>query len=132
MGMEDTARASMHCGALVKPREMGATLADLVKGPSEMDTARFVTRPKYYGVGGWLLVFLFGVLVFQPVYYFRHVLRIVSRLRSPFGGVDVGYGEKLSYLIQENIHIAIVVYGMFAGIQLCRIRPRAVTHAKRF
>jgi len=83
----------------------------------------------YYGVGGWLAIFIFSVVFVGPVYHIRyaiqHYTENMERSIQP-------YPLYLLYFGETAARIAVYGYGMFAGIQLWRIRPNAVKHAKQF
>jgi hypothetical protein len=86
----------------------------------------------YYGVGGWLLFFIFGIVLVAPVLHtwnvwhaYRHSMEIFARSVHP-------YSLYAFYALETIAGFALYGYGIFAGIQLWRIQPNAVQHAKRF
>jgi len=86
----------------------------------------------YYGIGGWLTIFIFSIVFVGPVYHTLYFIQhypdnmeLIARSVHP-------YSLYLHYFVQTAARIAVYGYGVFAGIQLWRIRPNAVKHAKQF
>jgi hypothetical protein len=85
-----------------------------------------------YGVGGWLLFFIFSLVFIGPgtrvigfLGTYRHNLQIFAR--SPHRDAYYAY-----YFVEQFVRFTVYAYGIFAGIQLWRIRPEAVRQAKLF
>ena len=70
---------------------------------------------------------LFGPAAYIVVFLrsYRHTIEIFSR------GTHL-YSHYLFYVVEQLAAIALFGYGIFAGIQLWKTEPAAVTHAKRF
>jgi hypothetical protein len=84
------------------------------------------------GVGGWLSFFIFTLVVVGPavslirfVVGFGHYLQVFASSPHP-------YSSRSYYFVEHLSLFAIRGYGIFVGVQLWRIRPLAVEHAKRF
>lgn len=88
-------------------------------------------RHPYYGVGGWLLLFFIGI-VLAPFLYTRNVLLHYRHSMNVFAHAAHPYSLYAFYAAETLAGFVVYGYGMFAGLQLWRIRPRAVEHAKRF
>jgi hypothetical protein len=86
----------------------------------------------YYGVGGWLAIFIFSTVFVGPAYHISYALQhYTDNMELIARSVDP-YSLYLFYFVRTATRIAVYGYGMFAGIQLWRIRPNAVKHAKQF
>jgi|ERR1700722_5716883 len=84
------------------------------------------------GVGGWLLFFIFSLVFFGPATrifgflgHYRHSMQIFAR--SPHS-----YSLYTYYFVEQLASFAVYGYGIFAGIQLWKIRSGAIQQAKRF
>jgi len=85
----------------------------------------------YYGVGGWLILFLIGILL-SPFLYVRNVLLRFQHSMDVFARAAHSYSLYALYGMETLAGFLVYGYGLFVGIHLLRIRPRAVEHAKRF
>jgi hypothetical protein len=85
----------------------------------------------YYGVGGWLWLFLIGVSL-SPFVYARNVLLGYQHSMDVFSHSAHPNSLYIFYAMETLGGLVVYGYGLFAGIQLWRIRPGAVEHAKRF
>lgn len=83
------------------------------------------------GVGGWLWLFLVGVIL-SPFFYASNVLHGYQHNMDVFARSAHPYSLYLFYAAETLAGFAVYSYGLFAGIQLWRIRHGAVEHAKRF
>jgi hypothetical protein len=89
---------------------------------------RYVPR----GVGGWLLFFILTLVFIRPashiftflITYHDSVERFERLTHS-----SLRYGF---YFVEQLVGFGVVGYGIFAGIQLWRIRPTAIKHAQQF
>ena len=86
----------------------------------------------YYGVGGWLAIFIFSIVFVGPAYHVLHAVQHYADNMELIASSDHPYSLYLFYFGQTATRFAVYGYGMFAGIQLWRIRPNAVQHAKQF
>lgn len=84
------------------------------------------------GVGGWLLFFVLTMVLFGPATHivlflrsYHHTIEVEARLTHR-------YLHYLFYIVEQLVDFALYGYGIFAGIQLWKIRPAALMHAKRF
>lgn len=91
---------------------------------------RSLTAP--IGVSGWLMFFALTMVLFGPAIHvamflssFRHTIELLARTTHP-------HSHDLFYAVEQIALAAVYIYGIFAGIQLWKIRPKALTHAKRF
>ena len=85
----------------------------------------------YYGVGGWLWLFLIGTLL-SPFVYARNVLLRYHHNIDVFVHSAHPNSLFIFYATATLVGFLVFGYGMFAGIQLWRIQRGAVEHAKRF
>jgi Protein of unknown function (DUF2569) len=85
--------------------------------------------PQVQGVGGWLALFIFGLVVGGPLIT---VYKLSEEYRNfiPAGGGSPG--GLLIVGTDISISSAITAYGIYAGVSLFRGKPKAVTAAKRF
>ncbi|HEY6268004.1 MAG TPA: DUF2569 family protein [Candidatus Acidoferrum sp.] len=86
----------------------------------------------YYGVGGWLAIFIFSIVFVGPAYHVLYAVQHYADNMELIALSDLPHSLYVSYFVQTAMRIAVYGYGMFAGIQLWRIRPNAVQHAKQF
>jgi uncharacterized protein DUF2569 len=86
----------------------------------------------YYGVGGWLAIFIFSIVFVGPAYHFWYAVQHYTDNMELIAGSEHPHSLYVFYLVQTATRIAVYGYGMFAGILLWRIRPNAVQHAKQF
>lgn len=84
------------------------------------------------GVHGWLMFFALTMIVFGPAIHivnflnsYRDTIELLARTTHP-------YSHYLFYAVEQITLAALYVYGIFAGIQLWKARPAALTHAKGF
>jgi hypothetical protein len=105
--------------------------------PSSVEGSRVAVSPDrllhpYYGVGGWLAIFIFSIVFVGPAYHFGYAVQHYADNVEVIASSDHPYSLYVFYFVQTAARIAVYGYGMFAGIQLWRIRPNAVQHAKQF
>ena len=98
------------------------------KAPESISTSGI--EPRYRGVGGWLAFFIVSLVVIRPIAHLVHFLRNNEHTLSVIYKSQHPYSLLAWYLGEKIVLFAIVGYGVFAGIQLFRIRPGAVWHAK--
>ena len=100
---------------------------DLSIDPTE--TAKVEAPPKYVGVGGWLLLLCVGLTMLSPLATLGNLgnnLETLKRFSSQFPGLAA-----LTYL-DAGLSIAVMLFGMYAGISLWAVHQGAVKTAKRF
>ena len=121
-----------QCGSEISPSD---ALCHSCGRPQPVKAAAPVAaerlRHPYYGVGGWLILFLIGLFL-SPFLYVRNVLLRFQHNMDVFAHATHPYSLYAFYGMETLAGFAVYGYGLFAGIQLLRIRPRAVDHAKRF
>lgn len=85
-----------------------------------------------YGVGRWLALFIFTLVLIGPAIRifsflggYSHTIGLLARARHP-------YFSYTYYAVEQLISFAVQGYGVFAGIRLWRIRSGAVRQAKIF
>jgi hypothetical protein len=84
------------------------------------------------GIGGWLLFFVLTMVVFGPAIYIVLFFTSYGHTMEGFARSSHPYANYLFYAVEQLADIAVRGYGIFAGIQLWKIRPTALMHAKRF
>lgn len=84
--------------------------------------------PRYQGVGGWLLLLCLSLAVFTPL------VRITVAARSISAAAHLGsqYPDLLTISIVDAIcTVGVCAFSVYAGIQLWKVRPKAVRTAQR-
>lgn len=78
------------------------------------------------------MFFALTMVLFGPVTHialflssYRHTIELLARTTHP-------YSHYLFYAVEQIALAALYIYGIFAGIQLWKTRPNALTHTKRF
>jgi len=86
-------------------------------------------QPEYQGVGGWLLFFCISLTVLGP-------LLTVASLITGFGISAEAFREfpglLVMLIIDTVLSLGIAGFGLYAGLQLWRVRPGAVLTAKKY
>ena len=85
-----------------------------------------LTRPKYKGVGGWLLFFCFSLTVFSPLLTIVTLITSYSEISQRF---DSFPGMSV---IDGLLNLGLMAVSIYAGVSLWRVKPDAVRTAKRF
>lgn len=127
-----------YCGSSMLPADKeckacGRTTPTLASSSTGMFSSfPSSEQPTLYGAGGWLLFFIFTLVFFGPIALVLGLVgeslqNIVSSAPFPHWSVPHAY-----YIVAQFAHLAIRGYGIYAGIQLWKIRPKAVQHAKGF
>ena len=83
---------------------------------------------KYHGVRGWLLVLCLMLVVIGPVVSAWLMADQYARFAPFFAGSP---GLQAAILVSQLIAAATLVFGIYAGLRLWRVRPNAVGTAKR-
>ena len=73
------------------------------------------------GVGGWLLLFCVDLTILSPIENGLQLLKDVTSEYNP-----------LQLIVRIAFSVAPFGYGIFAGIMLWLVRPKAVRHAKTY
>jgi hypothetical protein len=84
------------------------------------------------GVGGWLSFFIFTLVVVGPAASFIRFVVGFGHYLQVFASSPHSYSLRSFYFFEHLSLFAIRGYGIFVGVQLWKIRPLAVEHAKRF
>ncbi len=85
------------------------------------------TQHRYYGVGGWLLLFCVGLTILGPLRNFATIGQTMEAVRL-VGGRFPGFAT-IAY-IEIALILVMIAFSLYAGISLWMIRPKAVTIAK--
>jgi hypothetical protein len=99
------------------------------------DEYELFTKPPVTGVGGWLLFLCYALTVFSPLNWIResvasyHVFKRVVPVYPLFGP---RYALITLITLLTLITGAVMLFGLYAGVQLWRERRGAVTLARRF
>jgi hypothetical protein len=115
----------LKCGW--SPKTISQTSNEGPQGATEV----YADESPYRGVGGWLAWFIFSLVFLRPALQVRNFARSYAHNLSLFSQSKHPYSLYAFYFTEKAVLVAVVGYGVFAGIQLWRIQPRAVTHAKR-
>jgi hypothetical protein len=83
---------------------------------------------KHKGVRGWLRLFVFCLLIFNPIWALIMLARMWSN--SSAGGSPLA--GHITSLIQTSIIAVITGYGIYAGSKLNAVRPGAVAAVKTY
>ncbi len=121
--------ACLACGRLL-PNTLDASTASTPRITYPAVADRFL-HP-YYGVGGWLSFFIFSIVFAAPAAHTWNVVRQYAHSMEIFAHSVHPYSLYSFYFVELVAGFAVYGYGMFAGIQLWRIRPNALKHAKQF
>ena len=81
------------------------------------------------GVGGWLLLLCMGLTVFSPVLVAIGIARGYLADSPHFAAFPRLRGL---FFIDVALRIALTAYGIYAGVRLGLVRPRAVRTAKTY
>ena len=84
------------------------------------------------GVSGWLLFFALTMVLFVPAGHVVMFLRSYRHTTELLARTSHAYTHYMFYAVEQIALAVLYIYGIFAGIQLCKTRPNALTHAKRF
>ncbi len=79
------------------------------------------------GVGGWLLLFCLGLIVFFPLFTLNN---LVSSHRTALSLASRYPGLLVVTLVDGALSLAMVAFSIYAGVSLWRIRPGAVRTAE--
>ena len=82
---------------------------------------------QYRGVGGWLLLFILTVLLFTPAVHIYVFYKEWSLYHSQPSPLLFNF-----LLIDSSMRAVLVCFGIYAGIQLARIKPQAPAVAKKY
>ena len=86
-------------------------------------------KKQYQGVGGWLTLFILGLTVFGPI------LTIVNLFKEfdQFAHQAATSNAVLAGLIFDIVFtVALMSFGVYAGVRLLKVKPNAVRIAKRY
>jgi hypothetical protein len=83
------------------------------------------------GVGGWLAFFIFGLVILGPFFAFTDIGYAAKFLRALIDRT-VRPAEGVATLAAWLTYLGVRIYGVYAGVELWRVRPNAVSEAKRF
>lgn len=81
------------------------------------------------GVEGWLLVLCWGLTIFSPIATGVSLVSIYARSHAYFAEFP---GLLAVTVIEAVLSVPLMVFSVFAGLDLWRVRPRAVRTAKRY
>ena len=99
-------------------------------GPPPLPVAPEVpVQAQYQGVRGWLLFFCVSLTVLGPLVTTVSVASSFGVSREYFAEYP---GLLAMIIIDSVLSLGVTGFGLFAGIQLWRIRPGAVLTAKRY
>jgi ribosomal protein L37AE/L43A len=73
------------------------------------------------GVGGWLVLFILSLIVFSPILTTIKLIKEFEEL-----------GLVLATVLDAAISIALMSFGIYAGVRLWKVKPNAVRIAKRY
>jgi hypothetical protein len=124
--------ADATCPSCLQPLPAQTNPVPCASQSNQAVTPPDLKRHPYYGVDGWLLLFVISLAILTPLAYLWAVMRQFEQNLELFEGTAHPYSLYASYFAKTISSFVLYGYGVFAGIQLWRIRPRAVHHAKVF
>jgi hypothetical protein len=84
------------------------------------------------GAGGWLALFIFTLIFSGPAIRLFRFVSSYHTMQQLFTQSAHSYSVRAFFFVEQLVGFAIRGYGIFAGVQLWKIRPGAVESAKRF
>jgi Protein of unknown function (DUF2569) len=105
---------------------------DMSSLPAPPRTRRNVIAAPLVGVGGWLAFFIVVLVFFNAYYSIRDALFAVQDIKRLYAELPRVRFAPLYYFLDHLVWLALRAFGIYAGIQLWRIRPGAVEVAKRY
>jgi len=87
---------------------------------------------RYRGVGGWLLFFIFTLVFIGPATRVYGFLEAYGHIMRVFARSSHSTAALVYYFAEQMASFAVYGYGVFAGIELWKMRPGAVEKAKLF
>jgi len=120
-------RARARRRGRLAPDGSSARAATSVGTERGADIASGVSRLK--GVGGWLLFFCIGLTILMPLLTLYNIVSGYQTAKPLFSRFP-GLYDLMA--IDTSVSFAIVVFSIYAGISLWRIRPGAVGLAKKY
>jgi|YelNatPaOPRAMG01_1025707.scaffolds.fasta_scaffold17313_4 hypothetical protein len=87
-------------------------------------------KPRYKGVRGWLLLFCLGCTILSPLLTIGGLLKEFAD--NNWQAVDLFPGLRAATQIDAVLRLAVTAFGIYAGVRLWRVRPRAVRTAKGY
>ena len=81
------------------------------------------------GVGGWLLLLCFGLTVFSPILVGIGIVRGYFADSPHFAAFP---RLRAVFFVDVALRLALTAYGVYAGLRLGLVRPRAVQTAKTY
>ncbi|MGB6430704.1 MAG: DUF2569 family protein [Candidatus Acidiferrales bacterium] len=97
-------------------------------GPSFVDGVDY----RYFGVSGWLLCFIFTLVFIGPAVRVYSLFENYGHSMQVFAESRHSSALHVYYFVEQFISFAVRGYGLFAGIELWKVRPGAVQKAKLF
>jgi hypothetical protein len=85
--------------------------------------------PRYRGVRGWLLWLCFGLTVISPIWTLVNLSRTWEELSPYFARFP---RLEVMTIIDNSLSLGLMVFSIYAGMQLWRVRPHAVPTAKKY
>jgi hypothetical protein len=104
--------------------------------PSRKQGPAAKNKDSLSGFGGWLILLVLSLVVLSPLETIIGVAATISGhtiwFTDPLGSIEVAGPIVYWVLIETAAVIALMCYGIYAGLKLLKIRPRAVRTAKTF
>jgi hypothetical protein len=83
---------------------------------------------QYQRVGGWLAFFIFGLIVLLPIRTFIDLDQAFEQL----GQTTTSDAVLAAGIFDIAVSVAIMCFGIYAGLRLLWLKPNAVRLAKRY
>lgn len=123
----------LHCGAPIAEDALACTecgtrvpTRELIERP--LAEISFTERHSYVGVDGWLLFLLAWLCLFSPLERVGRLVQIFVLHNEPFVTLYDPFQGSTRFLIM----IALDCYGIYAGVSLITIAPKAVAITKSY
>ncbi len=105
------------------------TLSSPLEVPAPGIALENSTEPRYKGVKGWLLFHCIGLTFLGPLISIAGMIQSYREASPHFDQIP---GLKTLALVESSTISGLLIFSMYAGTGLWRIRPQAVRTAKRF
>lgn len=106
-----------------------ALTAELRKRGLENKEAEQESAPKYDGIGGWLGFFILSLVVISPMFTLVSLFNEWTTLNAPG---QASSDVMPTVLIDFPLSLALMTFGIYAGVCLARIKSTSVRIAKAY
>jgi hypothetical protein len=96
--------------------------------PDAMTTPNSAPKPPLTGVGGWLAFLCIALTLLSPLVSVGQTIKVYEELAPRFAAFPP---LRIGWMIEVILFGAMVLYGVYTGLQLWSKNTGAVVHAKR-